>query len=266
MKIQKYFPEFPLSQYIDFIIFYEEELSLYSYLTTIPDGCTQLVFELKNDERILIKDNNNDFQKVLKHGWIQGNDKSLVSFKTKANATSVCIRFKPGGFYCLTQIPLTEMKNEIVDGESIWGRTFLDLRERLLQKENYLEIFQSIENFFLSKIQINRETSIVNFVLKNHDLLISEVAAKTGYSQKHLISIFKKHTGFSPKYFNRIQRFNQVLRTLNTTKTVDWSSITYQHHYFDQSHFIKEFQHFTGLKPTHYLASSKLNPNNILHN
>ena len=41
---------------------------------------------------------------------------------------------------------------------------------------------------------------------------ISKITERIGMSQKHLIQIFKKEVGMTPKLFYRIQRFQRVLR------------------------------------------------------
>jgi methylphosphotriester-DNA--protein-cysteine methyltransferase len=79
---------------------------------------------------------------------------------------------------------------------------------------------------------------------------------KAGYSQKHIIHLFKKYVGITPKYFQRIFRFNQALHALHRAipNQTNWSDI-YAIDYFDQAHFIKEFNHFTGASPHAFITS-----------
>ena len=41
---------------------------------------------------------------------------------------------------------------------------------------------------------------------------------------------------------------------IETQREIEWSAIAYDCGYYDQAHFIKEFQNFSGLSPTAYVA------------
>jgi AraC-like DNA-binding protein len=45
---------------------------------------------------------------------------------------------------------------------------------------------------------------------------------------------------------------------------VDWFSVVQRYSYHDQAHFIKDFSHFAGIKPTEYLTSQLLLEKNNL--
>jgi len=107
------------------------------------------------------------------------------------------------------------------------------------------------------------ETSIVKFIDTNIDKPIDWLVNKSGYSQKHLIHMLKTQTGFSLKYLQRLVRFQKVVQYLNQHKEkINWSGVAYEHEYFDQAHFIKEFIHFTGLSPAEYFKVDKASDHN----
>jgi methylphosphotriester-DNA--protein-cysteine methyltransferase len=58
---------------------------------------------------------------------------------------------------------------------------------------------------------------------------------------------FKAIVGTTPKKFASIVRFNTVLRDLDSAKSL--TDICYEHGFFDQAHFIKDFRHYTGDTP-----------------
>ena len=61
---------------------------------------------------------------------------------------------------------------------------------------------------------------------------------------------FKEFSGFSPKLFLRICRFNSVIKEVSHNKSL--TQIAYRYGYYDQSHFIHEFQKFSGYRPGEY--------------
>jgi AraC-like DNA-binding protein len=60
-----------------------------------------------------------------------------------------------------------------------------------------------------------------------------------------------------PKLFCRVRRFQQVLRFIEKEQPFDWVEVALACGYYDQAHFINDFQAFSGLNPTAYLAHPK---------
>jgi len=61
--------------------------------------------------------------------------------------------------------------------------------------------------------------------------------------------------GLTPKLYCRVQRFQQVLRLLDTGRPFDWANVALACGYYDQAHFIRDFRAFSGLSPTTYLRN-----------
>lgn len=62
---------------------------------------------------------------------------------------------------------------------------------------------------------------------------------------------FKKITGFSPKHFHRISRFEKATDTCRQAN-LKMTDIAYRFGYFDQAHFTKDFKQFSGFTPLAY--------------
>jgi methylphosphotriester-DNA--protein-cysteine methyltransferase len=96
----------------------------------------------------------------------------------------------------------------------------------------------------------------VRFIDQNIEKQIEWLIHKSGYSQKHVIHLLKKYSGFSPKYLQRMHRFQMLVKQIQAQKnSIDWFSAVHRHGYYDQAHLIKDFVHFAGLTPTEYLES-----------
>lgn len=65
---------------------------------------------------------------------------------------------------------------------------------------------------------------------------------------------FTQQVGMSPKQYNRVIRFRSVMNHLLTHPEASWLDIAHQFGYYDQPHFIKDFQLMTGHSPGHYLT------------
>jgi methylphosphotriester-DNA--protein-cysteine methyltransferase len=82
---------------------------------------------------------------------------------------------------------------------------------------------------------------------------ISDVTGQTDFSQKRFIQLFSDEVGLTPKLYCRIRRFQQVVRGVEKGQRVDWADVALLSGYFDQAHFIHDFQAFSGLNPSAYL-------------
>jgi AraC-like DNA-binding protein len=101
---------------------------------------------------------------------------------------------------------------------------------------------------------------VQRFVNEPHRTTIADVVGETGISHKHFIDEFRRHVGLTPKLFCRIQRFRQVLSEISHRRTVDWADVASSCGYFDQAHFVHDFQAFAGLNPTVYLRNQPGEP------
>ena len=71
---------------------------------------------------------------------------------------------------------------------------------------------------------------------------------------KRFIDRFKLEVGMTPKRYCRIRRFQHALRLANRGCRIEWTDVALDCGYFDQAHFIHDFQRFAGLTPTAYQA------------
>lgn len=66
--------------------------------------------------------------------------------------------------------------------------------------------------------------------------------------------------GLTPKVYSRIQRFHGVLRQVHASSAVEWADVACRCGYYDQAHFVRDFQEFAGLNPTHFLRQTVGDP------
>ncbi len=76
---------------------------------------------------------------------------------------------------------------------------------------------------------------------------LADLAARYGLSRKHLNRRFKACTGFTPKKYARVVRFESVIKGYPAASTL--TDLAHGAGYFDQAHLNHEFRAFTGLSP-----------------
>ncbi len=108
------------------------------------------------------------------------------------------------------------------------------------------------------------DKSTTSFISNHYQhLLIAQHVKEYPKTQKNLIHQFNKYVGLSPKYYQRILRFNAILRILNEKEINSWAELACMCGYADQSHFIKEFKFFSSFKPGEF-SKRKADPTNPL--
>ena len=81
---------------------------------------------------------------------------------------------------------------------------------------------------------------------------IGELAAETGYSECYIRRVFEEVHGISPKVFEKIVRFQNMLDRMDKESFRGIGDIALESGYYDQSHMIKDFKNYTGMTPEHY--------------
>jgi AraC-like DNA-binding protein len=169
------------------------------------------------------------------------------------------VSFKPGAAYLFLQIPLSELQNQVVSLDAIWGGFAAEIRERLYLAPTIQSRFALLEELLLARLKgtpqgLKAVQYAVGELARVHDAFpIRELSHRMGLSQKHLITQFRQMVGCTPKELARLYRFAQVLEGIDPIQPVDWTLVAHQFCYHDQSHFIHDFKEFTGHTPTNYL-------------
>jgi len=95
--------------------------------------------------------------------------------------------------------------------------------------------------------------AIQHIVFHKGSTKMIEVLGRQFLSQRQFERNFKLLTGFSPKNFSRIVRFEKSIENA-INKELSLTEVALQAGYFDQSHMIREFRAFTGKKPIAYFS------------
>ena len=131
---------------------------------------------------------------------------------------------------------------------SCWRRRRHQARFEILEQALLAELARGFEAHGAVGFALRR------FMAAPHATTIAGVTDQIGLSPKRFIQIFRDETGFTPKVFCRIRRFQQALDLMEAASSVEWAKVALDCGYFDQAHFIHDFRAFSGINPTSYLA------------
>jgi len=251
-------PGLPLSQFIDFFFYYDGHYAGHKMEKLLPDGSVDLLIDLTEPPKKLFHDEAGTSYTTLKKSWISGMKTDYILIDASVT-NMIGVHFKPGGCYPFVDFPMLELNDLTIELDSIWGNEANSIREAILHEPCIDKRFSILENYFLQKGKNRMENHVlvhysVNQLTQSPQMwTIKNLSDKTGITQKHLITLFKKYVGLSPKMFSRIYKFQKVIQCIEQQKKIDWSMLAYECGYFDQAHFIKEFQAFSGVNPVAYL-------------
>jgi len=95
------------------------------------------------------------------------------------------------------------------------------------------------------------ETALETILSSHGTVRVSNLALPSGVGERQLERLFARHVGLSPKRFARIVRFVRIF-DLAQKGNLTWSELALESGHYDQAHFIRNFQEFTGEDPSMY--------------
>lgn len=177
--------------------------------------------------------------------------RKMLNYQLLPNADILTIVFNLDGFYRLFQV--TPDKVYVPDAiiTDLWS---------VLSRATLEEKVQILSNYILSATHAPEEGSIplLDRVAYFDDPLIQPakaIADDTNLSERTIQLRFKKYVGYSPKEMLRFLRFKQVINSIeqNPGNEIDWFDLIHDFGYHDQSHLIKDFNHFLGTTPQTFI-------------
>lgn len=257
MIYQTFKPPESLRKFIQFYWIFEtdaSEVTPFMHPATAA-GCAKLAFHYRG--RFEIETPSSDPELLFTAGF-QGPTKKSELFIGKENMGIFGVYFSPYALPSLFSVPADELSNQNVEISTLLGKKGEELEDKMVSAKSNNERLKIINAYFerqLTAISSRYNTIIpsVNQIINKNGLVsIKRLAENHSVSQRQFERNFKSTTGFSPKMFSRIVRFESALSMLGK-QDVKLTEVALECGYYDQSHFIRDFKEFTGQPPSAYL-------------
>lgn len=262
-------PRPPLSLFIEYFWLHQDTVPPHTKERRLPDGSILLVINLHEDLLRLYDPRHPDqFQKHC-GALINGARTEFTLLDTTCLSDVLGIQFKPGGTFPFLAFPASELYNDTRSLASIWGEAVLELYAQLQSAATPEDRFRLTEQFLLARLVRSRTIHpAVTFALKTFEdtsylPTISAVTEQISLGQTRFIQLFRETVGLTPKQFCRVQRFQNILRSIEKCAPRTWAEFALNCGYYDQAHFIHDFQTFSGLTPRAYLAQRSQYRNHV---
>jgi AraC-like DNA-binding protein len=224
----------------------------------LPTGQTHLLVNLYEDEFRTYS--GPDCAAVHRtHGAALAGPRSRSTvIDTNEQRCLVRVDFQLGGAAAFFPLPLSEVRDQFVELDQLWGRDGAVLRERLLEAptpKTKLRVLETVLLEHLAHPQGPDRTIPLAGSCLERGMSVSEVTSRLGLLPKTFVRRFQQHVGLPPKRFSRVRRLQRVLRSMNATNSVDWAALAAEYGYTDQAHLIHDFRALTGITPSAYRPS-----------
>ena len=269
MIFETFVPETEIGQHIETFIYFKDFMPDHSKERVIPTGHVFIIFELDGFNRYTFDNEtlkpNDEYTEV----WVSGAHKNFITISAHEKSEMFVIQFKPYGAYPFFHSPMSTFSNRIFHAKEVFGEQILELRDQLITAKDPKEKFDLAEQWLEVKFDKKKQPSAT--LLKMLEKVETEKSAthfddifsEYPFTRKHLIDQFKKYVGLTPKYYQRILKFNDILAKIQRKETLSWAQLSYEYGFSDQAHFIKTFKHFSGFSPKAFIFEgySQQDPN-----
>ena len=166
------------------------------------------------------------------------------------------VGFQPGGLYRFLGIPMTELLcKDAFDGVDLLGNEIKEVNDHLQEAGSFAQMKIIVENFLFKHINQLKQSlpidQVLPLIIKERGLIkIDQLASDACLSTRQFERVFQQRIGLPPKHFSRLVRFAQAWIIKEQQPAISWIKIAYECGYFDQMHFIHDFQEFTGVNPS----------------
>ena len=260
-----------------FVMQIKESTPFSSLLTATTDSC--LLFHFGSDKsNITYEFLNSPHKNYIFHkheSWLGGmhNEPLYCQFGTDVNV--IVAIFSPVGVHHLLQGDTTGIINQGYSLEALGlEKKFDGLVEKLEMIDDRATALQLVETYLLNyfsrlkmPFSIKNMSPVANYIGQQKGVVkIKQLENKFHISSRWLEKQFAAQIGFSPKEYARIMRFKAVvgqamtILSFNPSK-VSLSKLISDYGYYDQSHFIRDFQEYAGQTPSQFFKN--LMPENV---
>jgi AraC-like DNA-binding protein len=230
----------------------------------LPTGAMHLALRL--DERpFRFFDDDTDFLGRAPGPGVVGGARAAPYLKDVAGpALSVGAELVPGACEALFGAPADELSGRHTALEDLWGpRTVGEARERLQEAGSVGRRLDVLESLLAARLPRLRGLhpavahALERLAAAAH---VGEIVRETGASHRHLVALFRRAVGLSPKLYSRILRFQSALHRLAADRAAPQVEVALDSGYSDQAHFARDFRALAGITPGDHRALAPAHP------
>ena len=151
----------------------------------------------------------------------------------------------------LTEKPVSDFP-WLIDTVDLFQEKARSFKHKINLCQTPQAMFDIVEKIFLENLlkrNLKVITEAVQLIEKQFgDIKLSDIAEKSGVSERTLRNQFYQHIGCSPKEYIQLVKLKRTIYQMRFSDD-SLTDISYDSNYFDQAHFIHSFKQITGRTP-----------------
>jgi AraC-like DNA-binding protein len=208
----------------------------------LPDGCADIIFSRDSGKSSLI---------------VVGTMTRFADFQMPRGQLSVGMRFRPGMWGEHFGVPGPEITDGLLPLEDLWGARGRALLEQMTAADSPQQGAELLGRALgPSRARTPVQRALAWMESNPGRVSLDDIAFQTGLSVRQFRRVCLEQTGVSPKLLARVLRFRKALAEVRA-QVGEHAGLAADCGYFDQSHFIAEFQRFAGQTPAAYLRAMR---------
>lgn len=250
----KHFTKLEVMQYgISHFFTFCADADTYDMAEVVPDGCVDIMFLCHQD--------------VPRANYI-GTPLHADSLQNQKffhkNDVIFGVRLLQGNMAWMRNCSAKEILDTSLDFAAVSGQT--ELMERVCSSNSFEEQIQIFMQYYMPEYRRGnaKDTSekqipfyMMHRILESNGLVkIQELSEESAFSVRHLNELFRTAYGVSPKEYEKLVRFQNILKQLECAPHIIDAAV--EAGYYDQSHMLKEFRGLLGVSPKVYLKKRQM--------
>jgi AraC-like DNA-binding protein len=208
----------------------------------LPDGCVDIIW----DERSL---------------FVAGPDTGPVILEPAARSTRYAgVRFRPGAAPAFLRVPASELRDQRVPLDALWGVTVTRrLTDRLASAGSMSDAVCELERALVEHVDGDVDpvaAAPISAIAMDPASRVAGLADRLGVTERTLHRRVRSAVGYGPKVLQRVARFRRFLAIAPRRDELGLAGLARHAGYADQAHLNRECVALAGLTPLELVRRS----------
>ena len=254
MNIERYLPAERLLPFIKTFLLIESKEGMTNRI--LPGTSLVMAFNYKGE----VSHGEGETRSRLPTSTITGLRKSPRLLTYSEETATLLVLFKEGGASAFFRTPLQELFGRSLSLNQLMAAYPVKaVEEQLAEAHCNQQRIAIVERFLLAQLKIPPSDPLVSeavqrIKLASGNIRIQALLTDLPISRDPFEKRFRRLIGISPKQFATIIRLREVINSPMSAESL--TRTAYAVGYFDQAHFSRDFQSFTGQTPRTFFQSA----------